>query len=50
MVQSGENLARICQQLAAGRDPARATERVGRILQGWIDDGILAGYALPDRE
>jgi len=49
MVRSGESLARICQQLAAGRDPARATERVGRILQGWIDDGILAGYALSDQ-
>lgn len=48
LVRGGESLGRLCQQLAAGRDPGRATERVGRILQGFIEDGILAGYALPD--
>jgi len=47
MIGSGDSLARICQQLAAGRSIARATERVGRILQGWIEDGILAEFALP---
>ncbi len=50
MVRAGEGLARICQQIAAGRSVARATERVGRILQGWIDDGILADVALAGRE
>ncbi len=50
MVRAGEGLARICQQIAAGRSVARAPERVGRILQGWIDDGILADVALAGRE
>lgn len=43
----GESLALLCQRIAAGRSIARATTRVGRILQGFIDDGILAGYDLP---
>ncbi len=43
----GESLAQLCQRIAAGRSIARATTRVGRILQGFIDDGILAGYDLP---
>jgi hypothetical protein len=47
LVRQGESLARICQQVAAGRSVARATTRVGRLMQGWIDDGILARYDLP---
>jgi putative DNA-binding protein len=47
MIGSGDNLARICQQIAAGRSIERATERVGRILQGWIEDGILAAGPWP---
>src|SRR6266850_582906 len=40
MVREGEPLGRICQRLAAGRSPARATERVGRMIQSFIEDGI----------
>jgi len=25
----------------------KATERAGRMIQGWLDDGILAGVTLP---
>jgi len=38
----GETLGRICQVLAAGRSPAQATERAGKLIQAWIEDGILA--------
>jgi hypothetical protein len=38
----GETLGRICQVLAAGRSAAQATERAGRTIQAWIEDGILA--------
>lgn len=38
----GETLGRICQVLAAGLSPAQATERAGRMIQAWIEDGILA--------
>ncbi len=47
-VRAGEPLGRLCQQLAAGRGISRATQRIGRILQGWIDDGLLAAYSLPE--
>ena len=47
MVRAGDALGTICQRVAAGRSVARATERVGRILQGWLEDGILAGFDLP---
>lgn len=47
LVLAGEPLARVLQSMAAGRSLARATERAGRLLQGWIDDGILAGLELP---
>ena len=43
----GDGLAQICQRIAAGRSIARATTRFGRLLQAFIDDGILAGYDLP---
>ena len=46
LVRSGESIARVCQRLAAGRGVARATERAGRMIQGWIDDGILACVTL----
>jgi hypothetical protein len=43
LARQGEPLARLCQRLAAGQSLARATQRVGGMIQGWIDDGILAG-------
>lgn len=43
LARQGEPLARLCQGAAAGRSLARATQRVGGMIQGWIDDGILAG-------
>ncbi len=45
---AGEPLARLCQRLAAGRSVARATARVGRILQGWLDDGILTSIDMSE--
>jgi hypothetical protein len=48
LVAAGEGLGRICQLLAAGGSPERATARVGQILQGWIDDGLIADLTLPD--
>ena len=47
LARAGESIARICQGLAAGRSVAKATERAGRMIQGWLDDGILAGVTLP---
>ena len=47
LLAQGEPLARICRQVAAGRSLAKATARVGALLQGWLDDGLLAGFSLP---
>ena len=47
MLRRGENLGRICQQVAAGRSLQKATTRVGRLLQTWIDDGLIASFNLP---
>jgi putative DNA-binding protein len=47
LVGAGESIARMCQGLAAGRSVAKATERAGRMIQGWLDDGILADVTLP---
>lgn len=47
LVRAGESIARICQILAAGRSVTRATERAGRMIQSWIDDGLIAGVTLP---
>jgi hypothetical protein len=47
LVRSGESLARICQALAAGRSVSKATARAGRLLQTWLDDGLIAGVTLP---
>jgi hypothetical protein len=47
LLRSGESIARICQRLAAGRSVVKATERAGRMIQGWLNDGILAGVTLP---
>jgi hypothetical protein len=46
-IGAGETFARLCQRAAAGRSPGRATARVGRMLQGWLEDGIIAGFDLP---
>ena len=46
-IREGDDLGSVCQRLAAGRSPARATERVGRMLQSWLDAGLLAGFDLP---
>ncbi|MBI1951474.1 MAG: putative DNA-binding domain-containing protein [Acidobacteria bacterium] len=47
LAQAGEPLGRICQVLAAGRSPAQATGRAGRMIQAWLEDGILAGVVTP---
>ena len=46
-VRAGDSIAHICQRLSAGRSVAKATERAGRMVQGWLDDGILADVTLP---
>ena len=48
LVRAGEPLGRICNQLSAGRTVAQGTERAGRLIQSWLEDGILATLALPD--
>jgi hypothetical protein len=48
LLGTGEPLARIAQRLAAGRSAAQATERFGRMFQGWIDDGLLLGRTETD--
>jgi hypothetical protein len=48
LIAEGESLGRVCQLLAAGGSPERATARVGQVLQGWIDDGLIADLTLPD--
>ncbi len=47
LAREGESLERICQVLAAGRSAERATELVGKILQSWIDDGLVAEISIP---
>lgn len=47
LARDGESLERICQVLAAGRSPERATKLVGKILQSWIDDGLVAEISIP---
>jgi len=47
LVRSGGSIARLCQRLAAGRGLAKATERAGRMIQEWLDDGVLAGVTFP---
>ncbi|HET8948161.1 MAG TPA: DNA-binding domain-containing protein [Candidatus Polarisedimenticolia bacterium] len=42
LVVEGTSLSRVAQRLSAGRSQARATEAVGRLLQAWLDAGILA--------
>jgi len=46
LVAAGTTLSRIAQRLSAGRSQARATEAVGRLLQVWLDAGILAAEPL----
>ncbi len=46
LVAEGTVLSRVAQRLSAGRSQARATEAVGRLLQAWIDAGILAAEPL----
>jgi hypothetical protein len=41
LVVEGTTLSRVAQRLSAGRSQARATEVVGRLLQVWLDAGIL---------
>ena len=41
LVVEGTTLSRVAQRLSAGRSQARATEAVGRLLQVWLDAGIL---------
>jgi hypothetical protein len=42
LVVEGTTLSRVAQRLSAGRSQTRATEAVGRLLQVWLDAGILA--------
>ena len=42
LAAAGESLGALCQQIAAGHSISKATTRVGRMLQTWLDDGILA--------
>ncbi|OLC54852.1 MAG: hypothetical protein AUH92_03320 [Acidobacteria bacterium 13_1_40CM_4_69_4] len=46
LAQAGESIGRICQRLAAGRSLAKTTTRAGRMIQSWLEDGILAEVAL----
>jgi len=46
LVAGGTVLSRVAQRLSAGRSQARATEAVGRLLQAWLDAGILAAEPL----
>ena len=46
LVAEGTVLSRVAQRLSAGRSQARATEAVGRLLQAWLDAGILAAEPL----
>jgi len=39
---AGDSLGVIAQRLSAGRTPERATARLGALLQGWIEDGLIA--------
>ena len=48
LIVSGEGLGRVCQTIAAGRSLTKATERIGRMLQSWLDDGIIANVNLPE--
>jgi Putative DNA-binding domain len=47
LARAGESLGGICQRIAAGRSLTKATARVGRMLQTWIEDGVLADVTLP---
>jgi hypothetical protein len=42
LVAEGTTLSRVAQRLSAGRSQAHATEAVGRLLQAWLDAGILS--------
>jgi len=41
-LRAGDTLGVIAQRLSAGRPPERATARLGALLQGWIEDGLIA--------
>lgn len=45
-LRDGTPLESICQQLAAGITIEKATERIGRLMQAWIEDGLLASFEL----
>lgn len=44
---SGTPLQTVCQQLAAGMSMEKATARIGLLMQGWLDDGLLATFKPP---
>ena len=44
---SGALLQTVCQQLAAGMSMEKATARIGLLMQGWLDDGLLATFKPP---
>ena len=41
LLEEGTTLARVAQRLSVGRSQAKATEALGRVLQVWIDGGLL---------
>jgi hypothetical protein len=41
-LRAGDTLGVIAQRLSAGRTPERATARLGALLQGWIEDALIA--------
>ena len=42
LLTEGTTLGQVAQRLSAGRSQAKATEALGRVLQAWIDAGLLA--------
>jgi hypothetical protein len=42
LLAAGTTLARVAQRLSAGRSQAKATEALGRLLQTWLEAGLLA--------
>jgi hypothetical protein len=48
LLRAGEPLGRMAQQLAAGRSVEQAAGHVGRLLQAWLEDGLLASITVPD--
>jgi hypothetical protein len=46
-LRGGAPLETVCQQLAAGMSMEKATARIGLLMQGWLEDGLLASFKPP---